>query len=871
MLVVRQNIWRKEKMQNIKSKTMAIMIALLLTISMGSTLMMPTASAHTPPWIITPVAYAFATPTPIGVGQTGEIFGWLNYAISGTLITNNIRFHNYHFIVTAPDGTVQTFDFPYVADSTSSQPFTYTPTQAGTYNITFLFPGQTYDFGGQYQGDYYTPANASYLWTVQEQQVGALSQNPLPTEYWARPINQEQNINNAMTIGSNWLGGDSQSSGLMTLPASYIQYNGAAPLTPHVMWTKPVEFGGALGGQIQQPQQAADTPGAYYSGMAYNIRFTNPMIVNGILYYQKPLGYSGSGGGEVAVDLQTGETVWTNDNIFPTFATIINFQTPNGYGPGGAQLWQISGSTWLGYNAFDGKNVFNITSVPSGTTVRFNDGNIGKYQFSYNTVTKTGWLALWNVSRLISGNSDTWSGPNRSFAGNSSTAYSWNVTITADLTGDTNPTIIGVVPGSEILGASSSLATVSQPNPNHDPWTIWALSDNPATEGNLTWIKHYAAPPFNQTQMFATQPIDPTTLTFAMTIAETGQRLGYSLTTGEKLWGPLGVQPGFQYYSSREGVPYMGVLYVSGLGGEVQAYSMTNGTLLWTYGNGGVAGNSTEMANNGPWGLYPTHVAVFAAGVLYTFSGEHSPTNPLYNGELTRALNATTGAEIWTLLDWSGCGLGNSMQSFPVADGYGVMFNCYDSQIYVVGQGPSQLTVTAPNTATTVGVPLTIRGTITDISAGTKQNQQATNFPNGVPVVSDASMSEFMAALYEDQAMPNNVTGVPVIIYVLDSNGNYRPIGTVTSDANGMYSLTWMPDISGDFTVYAKFAGTQGYFGSSAETSFTAVNAPATPTPTAQPLTSVTDQYFVPAVAGIIVAIVIVGAALALLTLRKRA
>src|ERR1035437_87161 len=179
----------KEKMQNIKSKTMAIMIALLLTISMGSTLMMPTASAHTPPWIITPVAYAFATPTPIGVGQTGEIFGWLNYAISGTLITNNIRFHNYHFIVTAPDGTVQTFDFPYVADSTSAQAFTYTPTQAGTYNITFLFPGQTYDFGGQYQGDYYTPANASYLWTVQQEQVGALPQNPLSAEYWSRPLN----------------------------------------------------------------------------------------------------------------------------------------------------------------------------------------------------------------------------------------------------------------------------------------------------------------------------------------------------------------------------------------------------------------------------------------------------------------------------------------------------------------------------------------------------------------------------------------------------------------------------------------------------------------------------------------------------------
>ena len=184
---------------------------------------------------------------------------------------------------------------------------------------------------------------------------------------------------------------------------------------------------------------------------------------------------------------------------------------------------------------------------------------------------------------------------------------------------------------------------------------------------------------------------------------------------------------------------------------------------------------------------------------------------------------------------------------------------------------PSQITVTAPDTAATVGVPIVIRGTITDISAGTKQNQPAADFPNGVPVVSDASMSQFMAAVYEDQPMPNNVTGVPITLYVTDSNGNYRPIGTVTSDVNGMYSLSWMPDIPGDYTVYAKFAGTTGYFGASTETSFTAVNAPATPAPTAIPLTSVTDQYFVPAVAGIIVAIVIVGAALALLTLRKRA
>jgi hypothetical protein len=855
-------------------KKITTLIAILLITFFVLSLVAIPANAHTPPWTITPVAYCFATPTPCGVGQQGLIYGWLNYVIAGTNIANDIRFRNYQFIVTDPNGQSKTYDFPIVQDTTASQYFAYTPTIAGVYNITFIFPGQTYDYGGAYQGDYYTPANASFQWTVQEEPVTALPQNPLPTDYWSRPINQEQNINNALDLGSNWLGGNAQSSSLMSYPPSYIQYNGAAPMTSHIMWTKPIEFGGALGGAVVQPQQPADTPGAFYSGMAYNIRFTNPIIINGVLYFQKPLGYSGGGGDYVAVDLLTGETLWTNENIHPTFAQLDNFQTPNGYGPGGAILWEASGgrgqpTTWLGYNAFDGKLEFNITDVPSGTTVRFNDGTIGIYELSYNQASQTGWLALWNNTRLICRNSDTWARPGSTFDGSDSVAYSWNVTINADLTGDRSPSIIGVVPGKAILGASSSLATTSQPRPNANPWTIWALSDDPATEGNLLWIKHYPAPPNNQTQMFCTQPIDPTTMTFAMTIADTGQRLGYSLTTGDKLWGPLGEQPGFQYYSSREGVTYNGNLYVSGLGGVVFCYSMLNGTLLWTYGNGG-EGNSTNMADNGPWGLYPTHIAVFASGVLYTFSGEHSPTNPLYNGELTRAINASTGEEIWTLLDWSGCGLGNSMQSFPVADGYGVMYNCYDSQLYTVGKGPSQVTVTAPNIATSVGTPVVIRGTITDISAGTTQNEQAARFPNGVPCVSDASMSAWMAYVYEDQILPINVTGVPVVLSVVDSNNNCREIGTVTSDASGMFSLTWAPDISGDFTVYATFAGSQGYFGSSAETSLHATpEHEATPAPTPMPQ-SAADVYFVPAVIGIIVAIAVVGAVLALLMLRKR-
>ncbi len=89
---------------------------------------------------------------------------------------------------------------------------------------------------------------------------------------------------------------------------------------------------------------------------------------------------------------------------------------------------------------------------------------------------------------------DVWAAPDVFLMAHQQYAYSWNVTISADLIGDTDPAIIGVVPGQAILGASSSLATTSQPRPNNDPWTIWALNDDPTHEGSLMWKKQYAAP-----------------------------------------------------------------------------------------------------------------------------------------------------------------------------------------------------------------------------------------------------------------------------------------------------------------------------------------------------------------------------------------
>ena len=117
---------------------------------------------------------------------------------------------------------------------------------------------------------------------------------------------------------------------------------------------------------------------------------------------------------------------------------------------------------------------------------------------------------------------------------------------------------------------------------------------------------------------------------------------------------------------------------------------------------------------------------------------------------------------------------------------------------------------------------------------------------------------------------PTDATGVDITISVIDANGNYRELEKTTSSSNGYYSIAWTPDIPGKYNVYASFAGSESYWPSHVETAFVVDPAQPTPAPTEYPVESVADMYFVPAIAGIIVAIIIVGAVLALLMLRKR-
>jgi hypothetical protein len=265
------------------------------------------------------------------------------------------------------------------------------------------------------------------------------------------------------------------------------------------------------------------------------------------------------------------------------------------------------------------------------------------------------------------------------------------------------------------------------------------------------------------------------------------------------------------------------------------------------------------------WGWIP----IIADGKIYVGTLEHSAENPIPRGGPFVCLNATDGSEIWRVngmyrqTRWGGNAI--------MGDSIIATMDTYDQRIYAVGKGPSETTVTASPKVSVFGSSVQIEGMVTDVSPGTNSDDLALRFPNGVPAVSDANMSEWMLYVYKQFSRPSQANGVPVTLSVVDSNGNYREIGLTTSNADGFFSFNWKPDIDGQYTLYASFEGSAAYYPSNAVTSFAVDPAHPTSAPTDAPAESTADMYFVPAIAGLFVAIIVVGALLALLLLRKRA
>jgi hypothetical protein len=254
-------------------------------------------------------------------------------------------------------------------------------------------------------------------------------------------------------------------------------------------------------------------------------------------------------------------------------------------------------------------------------------------------------------------------------------------------------------------------------------------------------------------------------------------------------------------------------------------------------------------------------------GKLYLSYATHHP-NLQAKGAYMACLNATTGQTIYN------CSWFNSWWGGDAVIGDGIIAGLnagYDNRIYAFGKGASQTTVQATPKISVNGDKVMVEGLVTDVAPGTSKYDVAARFPQGVPAVSDASQTDWMQYVYMQYPRPTNATGVDVSINVIDPNGNTYKVASATSDANGYYSCTFTPQVSGQYKIIANFDGTKSYYGSAAEASIEVNDSPtqATPTPIAEN-TSLIETYFIPAVAAIIIAIALVGAVIVLM-LRKKA
>ena len=467
-----------------KTKFYTIAFLLLATIALPM-LAIPSASAHTPPWTIPRYAYVTAAPNPVGPNQPVAIVIWGDIPPPSAAGRTGDRWTGYTVDVTKPDGTVVHALVNGASDPVGSSYALFTPDVVGTYTIKFSFPDQVAQLAGytgingsnsQYIGDTFLGASATTTLLVQASQVQYFQEAQLPVSYWTRPINE--NNQGWASIASAWLG--QQMYG-----ATINKFNpyGWAPSTAHVSMLYPLSMGGIVGGN-----NAKSTQMSFYSGTQYNLKFSNPIIMYGMVIFSKPASPANSGNGIAAVDLRTGETVWERPDINSvSYGQLYDGETPNQHGTSGLYLWYsgtVSGtnvpiinpsvvatnlikgpygtyesgvaqsssigggfggggptfsgsvSAQCAIDVFTGLNAFNETNVPGGTAAYGPLGEWLRYSIGRaNSNSPYTYLTQWNNTKLpgieAAAGITAW-GPGRSNQ-NMSTSYDWNVTLDRSL------------------------------------------------------------------------------------------------------------------------------------------------------------------------------------------------------------------------------------------------------------------------------------------------------------------------------------------------------------------------------------------------------------------------------------------------------
>jgi hypothetical protein len=784
-------------MEKHKTSKRISVIALILLLTLSTIItMFPLAIAQEE--FRTKKTYAIigATPNPIGINQ--QVL--LHIGCTDYLVVQSDGWEGLTVTVTKPDGSTETLG-PFRTDSTGGTGTIYTPSMVGTYTLQTHFPGQWYNwtrppaFSTNIYGNVWYEASDSVILELEvtSEQREYYPGNPYPTEYWSRPIDAQNR--EWATISGNWLA---------TLPNQVAPYNDDAPETAHILWTNPMQMGGLAGG--------ATGNHAFECGDAYEGLFSSSVILGGVLFYNHYK--SGFPTQEVvAVDLHTGEELWCKPLLSPTgtalrlsFGQAFYWDSYN-YHAVFPYLWCTSGSTWYAFDPFDGQYVYSMENVPSGTNLYGPKGEIYRYIVNLNA----GTLSLWNSSRVGS-TSGSWGSAVQGRTLNASRGMEWTVNIPTGLPG----TVVATWFGDRMVGNDAPGYISMGDLPIH----TWAIDLSPGHEGALMFNTTWTPPPGDLTITWGTRYSGAPSLedrVYTLWSREKCQHYGFSLDTGEQIWGPTESQPYLDYLGIAN-IIAEGILFSARMSGVVNAYNVTTGQHLWTYN---VHDPYTEILWADNWPVRPLFVT---DGKIYYGHSEHSPVDPKPRGAPFVCLNITNGEEIWRIdgafrvTDWGGLSV--------IGDSIIATYNSYDQRVYAIGKGPSAITVETPLTSIPKGQSFTIEGRITDISPGTGSSAIAMRFPNGVPAVSDASMSEWMKYMYMQFPMPTDVSGVEVILEAVDPTGHYFVIDKVMSDGAGMFKKMWKPETEGEYTIIARFAGSKSYWPSYAESALSVGAAP---------------------------------------------
>jgi hypothetical protein len=901
-------------MKTLKNKTMATMITLFLMLTITATLLfVPVTDAHQPPWTFVTHTYIAVVPPVTGVGQQMLFIWWVNWIPPTSSGEYGDRWKAY-IDITKPDGTNETLG-PSVSDPVGGSYVSYTPTQLGMYTAVCRFPGQVLtgyptqnnlpptniDVNDTFAASTSPPVN----FTVQQDQIPLYVENPLPTDYWTRPIYSTNRFWYA--IAADWLGGSSQTNG----PTTSFAY-GTGPESAHVLWTRSYWTGGEMDAKFQAING--------YGGMSYESFGSPTIIMDGKLWYTVS---TPPREGYYCLNLYTGDVIsFTNTTGpasgqgiggfdssgsisygAPAYGEVLDIETPNQHGAF-SYFWVTSTSVtnkWDLYDSFSNNYICSIANVSSSGT-QFTDAwggicyvnmaNLGTatapnyYMQIWNT-TEAIWWKPWygayapktlvNGSNTLSSTAPTgtvlgatanaywmWR-PYLNYTFDGNIGYSMNVSV-ANINGPQNAvinqtgTIRAVRPDKYVIvgtdGRNDARGIVQG--------YLRAYSLAAPTWGKTLWTTTFTPPAAADAYPNATysslgnpsmQSVDPEDGVFVFTDRITNKWWTYSLATGELLWtsAPEGQ---FNYYGISMNI-YQGKLITYGYMGQLIAYNITTGEVLWNWAAPSYGLGETYYTYT------PLSFGCICDGKIYLYTSEHSPNAPLRRDAHVWCIDLTTGQNLWAISCWG---------APKIADGDLLVLNAFDQQIYCIGKGPSATTVSAPQSGASVGSALEITGTVTDQSPSGRHNEAGNlDFTlKGTPAISDASMEVWMEHMFQQQPIPSNTTGVPVTLSAIDPNGNSIHIGDVTSDVSGSYGCQFTPQIPGQFQIIATFAGSASYGGSS-DTTYMVVNEAApTPIPTSQPVTlESTQTYILAGVIAIIITIAIVGA-LIVLILRKR-